>query len=110
MPSGRPIFAQLMDFIPRYEFTTLVKKYRGNYRIRTFTCWDQFLCMSFAQLSYRESLRDIEACLTAQPQKLYHLGIRGTVARTNLARANATRDWRIYAELAARYMPRMMPS
>ena len=109
MPSGRPIFAQLMDFIPRYEFTTLVKKYQGNYRVRTFTCWDQFLCMSFAQLSYRRSLRDIEACLTAQPQKLYHLGIRGTVARTNLARANATRDWRIYAELAAHLVATARP-
>jgi len=109
MPSGRPVFAQIMDFIPYYEFTKLVEHYHGNYRIRTFTCWDQFLCMSFAQLSSRESLRDIVACLTAQPSKLYHLGIRGTVARTNLARANATRDWRIYADLAAHLIARARP-
>jgi len=98
-----------MDFIPRYEFTKLVDKYQGNYRVRTFTCWDQFLCLSFAQLSYRKSLRDITACLTAQPSKLYHMGIRGTVARTNLARANATRDWRIYAELAAHLVATARP-
>ena len=89
-----------MEFIPKYEFDKLVSKYRGNYRVRTFSCWDQLLSMSFAQLSYRESLRDIEACLNAQPQKLYHMGIRGTLAKTNLARANENRDWRIYAELA----------
>jgi len=109
MPSGRPVFAQIMEFIPSYEFTKLVEQYRGNYRARTFTCWDQLLCMSFAQLSYRESLRDIVACLTAQPRKLYHLGIRGTVARSNLARANATRDWRIYADLAAHLIATARP-
>jgi len=109
MPSGRPVFAQIMDCIPSYEFTKLVERYHGNYRTRTFTCWDQFLCMSFAQLSARESLRDIVACLTAQPRKLYHLGIRGTVARTNLARANATRDWRIYADLAAHLIATARP-
>ncbi len=100
MTSQRNVFAQIMDYIPRYEFTKLVHKYKGNYRVRTFTCWDQFLCMSFAQLSYRRSLRDIAACLTAHPDKLYQMGIRGTVARTNLARANANRDWRMYAEFA----------
>ena len=100
MPEGRTIFAQIMDFIPRYEFKKLVDKYQGNYRVRSFRCWDQWLCMSFAQLSFRESLRDIEACLNAQPEKLYHMGVRGTVARSTLAQANTNRDWRIYAELA----------
>jgi len=100
MNSGKTVFSQIMEFIPKYEFDKLVSKYRGNYRVRTFSCWDQLLSMSFAQLSYRESLRDIEACLNAQPQKLYHMGIRGTLAKTNLARANENRDWRIYAELA----------
>ena len=100
MNSGKTIFSQIMEFIPKYELDKLVSKYRGNYRVRTFSCWDQFLSMSFAQLSYRESLRDIEACLNAQPHKLYHMGIRGTIAKTNLARANESRDWRIYAEFA----------
>ena len=100
MNTDRTVFSQIMDFFPKYEFNKRVSKYNGNYRARTFTCWDQFLCMSFAQLSYRESLRDIEACLTAQPSKLYHMGIKGRVARTNLARANEKRDWRIYAEFA----------
>lgn len=83
----RTVFSQIIEFFPKYEFNKLVTKYNGNYRSRTFSCWDQFLCMAFAQLSYRESLRDIEACLTAQPNKLYHMGIKGTVARTNLSRA-----------------------
>ena len=100
MNTDRTVFSQIMDFFPKYEFNKRVSKYNGNYRARTFTCWDQFLCMSFAQLSYRESLRDIEACLTAQPNKLYHMGIKGSVARTNLARANEKRNWRIYAEFA----------
>lgn len=89
-----------MDFVPKYEFNELVKKYNGNYKVRKFSCWDQFLSMSFAQLTYRESLRDIEACLNAQPKKLYHMGIKGHVTRTNLANANQNRDWRIYAEFA----------
>jgi transposase len=92
--------SQIMDFIPRHEFNRIVSKYKGNYRFRTFSCWDQFLTMSFAQLSYRESLRDIEASLNAQRSRLYHMGVRGTVARVNLARANENRDWRIYAEIA----------
>lgn len=96
----RTVFSQIMEIFPKYEFNKLVDKYNGNYRSRKFSCWDQFLCMAFAQLSYRESLRDIEACLTAQPNKLYHMGIKGTVARTNLSRANEKRDWRIYAEFA----------
>ncbi len=100
MNSGQTVFSQIMEFVPKYKFDKLVSKYKGNYKSRTFVCWDQFLCMSFAQLTYRESLRDIEACLNAQPNKLYHMGIRGSVAKSNLARANKRRDWRIYADLA----------
>lgn len=100
MNSGQSIFSQITGFIPKNEFDRLVKKYKGNYKARTFTCWDHFLCMSFAQLTYRESLRDIEACLNTQSKKLYHMGIKGTVAKTNLARANERRDWRIYADFA----------
>jgi len=100
MNTGKTIFSQIMSFIPKYEFDKRVIKYNGNYRIRQFSCWDQFLSMSFAQLSYRQSLRDIEACLNAQPNKLYHMGIKGHVSRTNLANANQKRDWRIYAEFA----------
>lgn len=100
MYTGKTIFSQIMSFIPKYEFDKRVIKYKGNYRIRQFSCWDQFLCMSFAQLTYRESLRDIEACLNAQPNKLYHMGIKGNVTRANLAHANWKRDWRIYAEFA----------
>jgi hypothetical protein len=100
MNTGQTIFSQIMSFIPKYEFDKRVIKYKGNYRIRQFSCWDQFLCMSFAQLAYRESLRDIEVCLNAQPNKLYHMGIKGHVSRTNLANANRKRDWRIYAEFA----------
>ncbi|ODS29731.1 MAG: transposase [Candidatus Scalindua rubra] len=97
---SKTVFSQIMEHIPKYEFDKRVSKYNGNYKVRTFTCWDQFLCMSFAQLTYRESLRDIEACLTAQPNKLYHMGIKGTVAKSNLARANEKRKWRIYADFA----------
>jgi len=100
MNTGQTIFSQIMSFIPKYEFDKRVIKYKGNYRIRQFSCWDQFLCMSFAQLTYRESLRDIEVCLNAQPNKLYHMGIKGNVTRTNIAHANWKRDWRIYAEFA----------
>lgn len=95
-----------MAYVSRYEFDKLVSKYHGNYRVRTFSSWDQFMSMSFAQLSYRRSLRDIEACLNAQPKKLYHMGIRGNVVRNNLARANENRDWRIYAELAQQLIPK----
>ena len=97
---NQTVFAQFMELIPRHEFNKCVRRYRGNYRTRHFSCWDQFLSMSFAQFSYRESLRDIEACLNAQPGKLYHMGIRGNVARTNISRANENRDWRIYSDLA----------
>ena len=89
-----------MDFLPAYEFRRCVARYGGNYKIKSFTCWDQFLCMAFAQLTYRESLRDIQACLRAAGQKLYHMGIRGKVSRNTLANANQTRDWRIYADFA----------
>ncbi len=89
-----------MSFVPHYEFTQCVKRYGGNYRVRSFSCWDQFLCMVFAQLTCRESLRDIETCLRVMQSKLYHLGIRGKVSRSTLADANETRDWRIYADFA----------
>jgi hypothetical protein len=103
MYEGRTVFAQLMDHLPRRTFQRLVVCYDGNSRVKTFTCWDQFLCMAFAQLTYRESLRDIEACLGAVPHKLYHLGFRTrTVARSTLADANERRDWRLYADLAQR--------
>lgn len=100
MHAGKLVFAQLMEFAPWHTFRRLVSKYQGNFNVRTFTCLDQFLCMAFAQLTYREGLRDIEACLRAQPAKLYHLGIRGTVSRSALADANESRDWRIYCEFA----------
>jgi len=101
MNSGKTIFAQLIDFIPSsYEFRRCVERYQGNYKIQSFSCWDQFLAMAFAQLTYRESLRDIEACLRAAPAKLYHMGIRSQVSRNTLAHANQVRDWRIYADFA----------
>ena len=100
MHAGQFIFAQLMDFLPRHEFNKCVRRYRGNSRIREFSCFDQFLCMAFAQLTYRESLRDIETCLRAMGGKLYHAGFRGKIARSTLADANEHRDWRIYADFA----------
>jgi hypothetical protein len=100
MNLGRTVFSQLMDFILAHEFRRCVQRYHGNYKLTSFSCWDQFLCMAFAQLTYRESLRDIETCLRALQDKLYHLGIRGRVSRSTLADANETRDWRIYADLA----------
>lgn len=100
MHAGKLVFAQLMEFVPWHTFRRLVAKYRGDFNVRTFSCLDQFLCMAFAQLTYRESLRDIEACLRAQPTKLYHMGLRGNVSRSALADANEWRDWRIYAEFA----------
>ena len=101
MNSGKTIFAQLIDFIPSsYEFRRCVERYQGNYKIQSFSCWDQFLAMAFAQLTYRESLRDIEACLRAAPAKLYHMGIRSQVSRNTLAHANQVRDWSIYADFA----------
>ena len=100
MYTGRMVFSQVMDFLPKHEFNKCVDRYRGNYRVRNFTCLDQFLCMAFAQLTYRESLRDIEICLRALESKLYHAGIRSKVSRSTLADANENRDWRIYAALA----------
>ena len=100
MNSGRTIFSQLMDFIPKNDFDKCVRRYKGNYRIRKFSCYNQFLCLAFAQLTYRESLRDIETCLRAMQSKLYHSGMRGKVARNTLAIANEKRDWRIYADFA----------
>jgi hypothetical protein len=101
MNSGKTIFAQLMDFVPSaYEFRCCVERYQGHYKVKSFSCWDQFLTLAFAQLTYRESLRDIEACLRATPQKLYHMGIRTLVSRNTLANANQVRDWRIYSDFA----------
>jgi hypothetical protein len=94
-----------MDFLPAYEFRLCVARYHGNYKVKSFSCWDQFLCLAFAQLTYRHSLRDIEACLRAAGGKLYHMGIRGKVSRNTLAHANETRDWRIYADLAQQLIP-----
>src|SRR5271157_600526 len=100
MHAGKLVFAQVMEFAPWHTFRRLVAKYRGDFNVRSFSCLDQFLCLAFAQLTYRESLRDIEACLRAQPAKLYHLGLRGNVSRSALADANEERDWRIYYEFA----------
>jgi hypothetical protein len=100
MYTGQLVFSQLMNFVPRYEFDKCVQKYRGNYKVQSFSCSDQYRSMAFAQLTYRESLRDIEACLRAVQNKLYHMGIRGKVSRNTLAHANEKRDWRIYAEFA----------
>ncbi len=100
MYTGKLIFSQVMDFMPLQIFRRCVAKYRGNFKIRKFTCLDQLLCMAFAQITYRESLRDIEVCLRSQNNKLYHMGIRGNICRSTLADANEKRDWRIYAELA----------
>ncbi len=100
MNSGKTVFAQLMDFLPAYEFHQCVERYRGAYKVKTFSCWDQYLTMAFAQLTYRESLRDIEACLRAAEPKLYHMGIRGKVSRNTLANANQVRDWRMYEDFA----------
>lgn len=102
MHVGKLVFAQLMDHLPWSSFARIVARYGGDHWVRHFSCANQFRCMAFAQLTYRESLRDIEACLRAQHSKLYHLGIRGPVARSTLADANEARDWRIYAEFAQR--------
>jgi hypothetical protein len=100
MLNDRYVFSQLMDSLPRHEFGCCVARYQGNQRIRNFSCFDQFLCMAFAQLTYRESLRDIETCLRALHKKLYHAGFRGAIARSTIADANEHRDWRIYADFA----------
>ncbi len=100
MYTGRIVFSQLMDFVPKSDFEKCVQQYQGNYRIRKFSCYDQYLCMAFAQLTYRESLRDIETCLRAMQSKLYHAGIRGNVSKSTLSDANENRDWRIYADFS----------
>jgi len=100
MNEGRTVFSQVMDVVPRHTFRRRVQRYRGDYGVRRFTCWQQFLAMLFAQLTYRESLRDIEACLGAAPERLYHMGFTGPVSRSTLADANEQRDWRIYADVA----------
>ena len=100
MYSGKLVFAQLTSYLPIKAFRRCVKKYRGDHKVKSFSCWDQFLCMAFAQLTFRESLRDIESCLRSLRNKLYHMGIRCKVSRSTLADANEKRDWRIYAEFA----------
>ena len=100
MSQSKSVFSQVFQPVHPQIFHRCVVRYSGNTRVKTFTCWDQFLCMSFAQLAYRESLRDIEACLRSRKDQLYHMGIRGKVSRSTLSDANDVRDWRIYADLA----------
>jgi len=100
MNQGQTVFSQVIDFLPWKKFRQCVNRYNGNFRIRSFTCYDQLLCMAFAQLTYRESLRDIVCCIRAMRNKLYHTGIRGKVSRSTLADANELRDWRIYCDFA----------
>ncbi len=102
MYTGKMLFAQLMDFLPWTTFARIVDRYGGNHRVRSLACAEHFRILAFAQLTYRESLRDIEACLASQSAKLYHMGIRSTVRRSTLADANERRDWRIYADFAQR--------
>jgi hypothetical protein len=100
MYQGQTVFSQVMGFLPQNKFRQCVNRYHGNHRVRSFTCYDQLLCMAFAQLTYRESLRDIECCLRAVHEKLYHMGIRGRISRSTMADANEKRDWRIYSDFA----------
>ena len=100
MYTGTLVFSELMAYLPIRQFRKCVSRYGGHYKVKSFSCWDHFLCMAFAQLTYRASLRDIEACLRAMQPKLYHMGIRGKVSRSTLADANEKRDWRIYADFA----------
>jgi hypothetical protein len=100
MNTGRTILSQILDFVSKYEFEKCVNKYNGNHRVKTFTCWEQFIVMAFAQLTGRESLRDIEACLEAVSAKLYHSGVKSKVRKSTLSDANENRDWRIYAEFS----------
>ena len=102
MHNGKTLFAQLMDILPWTTFARIVTRYDGDYKVRTLRCTEHYRVMAFAQLTYRESLRDIEACLSAQSAKLYHMGFRGPVRRATLADANERRDWRIYADFAQR--------
>ncbi|OGC05408.1 hypothetical protein A2526_03510 [candidate division WOR-1 bacterium RIFOXYD2_FULL_36_8] len=100
MNTGITLFTQVMSFAPRYDFRQCVKHYHGDYKVKTFSCWEQYLCMAFAQLTYRESLRDIETCLRAMKPKLHNSGLQSGIARNTLANANSVRDWRIYADFA----------
>jgi hypothetical protein len=100
MNAGQTVFAQLMELVPKYEFQLCVDRYQGNRYVKGFSCWDQFLCLAFAQLTDRTSLRDIETCLRAQQAKLYHMGFRGRISRSTLADANEVRDWRIFRDFA----------
>ena len=100
MNTGKTVFSQVMDFLPVYEFQKCVRRYQGNYKVQSFSCMDQFLCMAFAQLTFRESLRDIESCLRSMHRKLYHMGIRGRISKSTLSDANENRDWHIYADFA----------
>jgi len=100
MDTERTVFSQVLDFLPKHQFRACINRYQGNYRVRSFSCFDQFLTMAFAQLTYRESLRDIETCLRAMEKKLYHCGFRGKISKSTLAEANENRDWRIYRDFA----------
>lgn len=100
MYQGKYVLSQVFEVLNRFEFDKCVEKHRGNHRIKTFTCWEQFIVMTFAQLSFRESLRDIESCMSAMKTKMYHCGIRSTIARSTIAKANENRSWKIYAEFA----------
>jgi len=100
MNNGKTIFSQVMEFLPLYEFHKCVKRYQGDYKVKSFSCMDQFLCMAFAQLTFRESLRDIESCLRSMRGKLYHMGFRSCISRNTLSNANSQRDWHIYADFA----------
>ena len=100
MHTGKLVFSQIIDYLPIYTFRKCVNRYHGHYKVKSFSCLNQYLCMAFAQMTFRESLRDIEVCLRAQKSKLYHMGIRGGKSRNTLANANKTRNWRIYADFA----------
>ena len=100
MNAGKTVFAQVLEHLPRYEFDKFVKKYEGNHRVRRFPCYDQFLCLAYAQLTYRESLRDIETCLNSHHEKLYHIGFRGQISRSTMADAGEMRDYKIYQDFA----------
>src|SRR5665213_687126 len=106
MYAGKLIFAQITDQIHPEQFRRCVRRYNGDYKVKTFSCWNQFLCMAFGQLTFRESLRDVETCLRSRPDQLYHLGIRGEVSHSTLADANRERDWRIYHDFAQRLIGR----
>ena len=106
MNSGKIVFSQIMEFLPVREFHKCVTRYQGNYKVKSFSCLDQFLCMAFAQLTHRESLRDIEVCLRSMQSKLYHMGFRSQISRNTLSNANEKRSWHIYADFAQLLMQR----